>query len=110
MATKRLSKLRKDNPALAERSDVQAIAEDIDSYAAIAAVSNTEGGAILLKALYRDIAGAVEGLVGGYKTVPDVELRALCAVLEARIQLARTINRAETNKTLAEDVLKELTT
>jgi len=105
----RLALLHKKNPALAERSDVQAVAEDTDTYAALAAVTNSEGGEVLLKALNRDIASAVNNLVSGYKTLPEIELRALCATLEASIQLARTLNRAPQNLKMAEDALKELT-
>jgi hypothetical protein len=109
MAPKRLAKLRKDNPALAERTDVQLVGEDIDTYAALNGVSQSEGGAVLLKALNRDIASAIQAIVGGYKTLPEIELRALGATLEARIQLAQTLNRAPQNLQLAEEALKELT-
>jgi hypothetical protein len=106
---KRLASLKKNNPDAAARSDVQAVAEDIDKYASLKAVADSEGGKVLLQALNRDITGAVEALVAAYKTAPEHELRALVACLEARIQLARTLNRAGTNLELAEDVLKELT-
>lgn len=106
---KRLSQLKKANPEVAARADAQGVAEDIDTYAALAGVATSEGGQTLLKALNRDIAGAVNALIGGYRTLPDMELRSLCATLEARIQLARTLHRAPQNLDLAEDALKELT-
>lgn len=106
--SKRLSKIAKDNPALAEREDIKGVAEDIDQYAALAAFASSEAGAVLFASTNKGIASTVNQIVSGYKTLPEVELRALAAQLEARISFLQSLSRARTNLDDAEEYLKDL--
>lgn len=86
------------------------VAEDIDKYAALAGFASSEAGQIMLATLTDEAASTIVSLVAGYKTLPDLELRALCAQLDARLQFLRTLKRSRTNLEDAEEVLSSLTT
>lgn len=110
MSTKmvRIAKIKKDNPELAARTDVQDVAADIDLYAALAGVASSEGGKALVGALSREIASTVQEIAGGYKTLPEMELRSLGAKLAVRLIMVQSLKRARTNLDLAEDWLEGL--
>lgn len=105
----RISKIQKDSPELAARSEVKGIAEDIDIYASLRAVATSEGGKTLLAAFNADIAACINKLVAGYATMPELEMRALLAKLGTHMELAKSLNRAQSNLDYAEAALKELT-
>jgi hypothetical protein len=107
--SKRLSRISKDNPDLAGREDVKGVAQDIDIYAALKGFASSEAGAILIDALTKEIAGAVNDFASGYRTLPEIELRSLGARIDARLEFLRSLNRAGTNLDLAEAYLHELT-
>ena len=54
------------------------------------------------------VESAVNQIISGYKTLPEIELRALGAKLEARINFLQSLSRARTNLEGAEDYLKDL--
>jgi hypothetical protein len=105
---KRLAKLAKDNPNLANREEVKEVAGDIDTYAALAAFASSEAGSILTASYGKEIAATVQLIANGYKTLPEAELRALGAQLEARLNFLHSLSRARTNLDDAEAILKEL--
>lgn len=84
------------------------IQEDIDKYASISALSNLEGGKILIGGLKSDILSAISFLSGNYKTAPEMELRTVCAKLDINLNLYRAMTRAEKNKQLAIEELENL--
>lgn len=105
---KRLARIKKDRPELAERTDIQDVAADIDIYATLAGFASSDTGSLLLEAQRKEIASTVRAIVAGYKTLPEIELRALAAKLEARLNLVQSLTRAKTNLDDAEQMLKEL--
>ena len=105
---KRLATIQKNNPARAERTDVQATAEDIDLYAALASFASSEAGSVIFSSLRKEIASTVTEIATGYRTLPEMELRALAAKLESRINFLQSLSRARTNLDDAEGYLAEL--
>jgi hypothetical protein len=108
--TNRLSRVKKDNPELAERSEVQEMAADIDRYASVAALASTPGGKVLFDALLQDAASLISELTTKYREADHSVLIVLCSRLDARIALLQTLNRSRTNLELAEEALREITT
>jgi hypothetical protein len=107
--SKRLARVKKDNPDIAEREDVRVIAADADMYAALDAFGTSEAGSIIRKSLLRDVSSTIDAIAQGWRTLPHAELMALAARLEERLALTQTFARARTNLELAEDALKEIT-
>lgn len=99
---------RIENPDLRERDDVKLVANDADTYAALAAVASSEGGQILLKNLARDTQAAIEKLASQFVTLPEAELRATCAKLAASLTLFKSMINAKDNLSGAQDALEEL--
>lgn len=106
--SKRLSKLKRDNPALAERDDVKSTTEDIDRYAALASFASSDAGGVVFTFISKEIAATVSEIATGYKSLTEIELRALAAKLDTRITFLQSLSRARTNLDDAEDYLKEL--
>jgi hypothetical protein len=104
---KRINRISKDNPAAAGLEQVQGIAADVDTYAALAGFASSEAGDIIIKSIDQDVVTTIDKMLTGYKTMPELELRGLCAQLEARVQFLRTLKRAHTNQEDAEAVLAE---
>lgn len=108
MASRRFNRIVKDRPELDGRADVKEAADDVELYKAIAAFQSSEAGKVIVPALAQDVATEIEALLNGYKTMPETELRATCARIDALIGLVHTFNRAETNAQDADAVLTEL--
>lgn len=106
----RISKIQKDNPQVAAREEVRAIAVDIDTYAALAALKTSEGGVLLYKTLVKDVANCIDEITGKWNTADNLTLMGLCAKLSERITILKMLDHAKTNLELAEEALKELTT
>jgi len=106
--SKRLSSISKDRPDIAQRDDVRDVASDIDRYGDLAGFTSSEAGQIIVAALTVDVASAMSTITSGYKTMPEIELRAVAATLETRIGLLRMLKNAATNLELAEAALAEL--
>jgi hypothetical protein len=105
---KRLATIAKDNPKAAERSDVKETAADIELYSALAAFASSEAGSIVFASTAKEIAAVVSEIASGFRTLPESELRALGAKLDARITFLQSLSRASTNLDDAEAYLKEL--
>jgi hypothetical protein len=106
--SKRLSKIARDNPELAEREDVKGVTADIDTYAALAAFASSEAGGIVFASINKEIAQTVNELANKYRIMVEPELRAACAQLAARISFLQSLSRARTNLDDAEEYLKDL--
>ena len=84
------------------------VKKDIKKYTSIENVAKTEGGAILIDSLQKDVVATIDELCGKYKTATHVELIASCARLGERLALLRSINRAPKNKKMAREALEFL--
>lgn len=92
-----------------KRNDATEVAaNDADSYAALYALSTSEGGELLIDTLKQDILYAVDKLTAGYATMPEIELRALCASLGINRALVQSLTRSKANLDGALEVLDEL--
>jgi len=78
---------------------------DIKKFSALEAVSNSEGGKILVTSLEKDITSSVDELSGKYKTATLNEMVALCARLSERLSMLRAIKGASKLKKLAKEEL-----
>lgn len=105
MARKAQTKISKvtDNP----NDAVKAIADDLDKAYALEALSNFEGGKILIKGLISDIVSIVDSLALKYKKLSHVEMIVLCADLKSKMDVMRAITRARKNRDLLEGDLEE---
>ena len=99
-----LSKVRKEN---ADNAAVVAILDDLDQYAAVAAIAVQEGGELLISGLVTDVLGNVETLAGSFRTATHAELIATCASLKANLSLLRVLSRANANTDLANEALAD---
>lgn len=88
--------------------DAKLVAADADRYAAIYAVSTSEGGKILIESLKQDVIAAVDKLCNGYTTMSEIELRATCATLSVNRSLIQSLTRSKDNLDGASDALDEL--
>lgn len=77
------------------------VKKDIRKYSSIDAVSNSEGGKIVVSSLQKDIVSVIDDLASKYKTSSHVELIALCATLQARLALLRVLVRSRKLKKIA---------
>ncbi len=103
MARKKISDLTKE-----KQEEVAIIRKDVENYAAIEGVANSEGGQIIAAALRKDASGALSNLLAKYKTASDTELRAWCAVLGERLALLKSFVNAPKNRQGAIDRLDEI--
>ncbi len=95
-------------PELREDKRIKAILEDISKFESLSTLKNLEGGKSLILLLRTDVAAAVDTLASSYQKASDVELRGMCARLEARLGVLRLIMRAKKNKELTDEYLDEL--
>ena len=82
------------------------IEKDIKKYAGLEAVSGTAGGKDLIEYLQSGFVSAIDMLISKYKSGKTDELIPLIAMMEEKLNLLRTLNRASTNKKLALEALK----
>lgn len=106
---RKIQQLREQGSPLAHDSRVLEIDADVDRFAAIAAITDTEGGKELRKAMRSDIVQAINSFTAGYATLSHAELCAIGAKIDARVLLLQALGNAQTNKEDAEKLLDELT-
>lgn len=85
---------------------VEEIKKDIKKFSAIDAISNTEGGKIIVKSIQKDVISSIDDLSSKYKTATHIELISLCARLSERLSLLRVLNKAKKLKKLAQEELE----
>ena len=83
------------------------IQSDIKKYSAFASLGSTEGGALLIDVFIEDILTTVTKLSHNYKTLTHMEMVALCASLESKLDVVRTLSRSVKNRDGALDALAE---
>jgi len=94
---------------LANDPKILEVDQDIESYAAIAAFNDSEGGKELRKAMRSDIAAGINQLTSTYGKADLPELLQIIAKVDARISLLNALGNAEQNREDAEKMLDELT-
>jgi hypothetical protein len=88
--------------------ETEQVARDADAYAAVFALSTSEGGRILIESLRRDITASIDKLAAGYANLTEPVLRAECANLNVQLNVLRTLTRSKDNLDGALAVLDEL--
>lgn len=87
--------------------EVDDMMEDLGKITSISAITNAEGGKILVKGLVSDVVGAVDTLAAKYATLSLQEFIALSADIKSKIDLVRVITRAPKNKKSLEQMIGE---
>jgi len=77
------------------------VKKDIKKYSAIDAISNSEGGKIVISSLQKDVVSVIDEMISKYKVASHTELISLCATLSARLTLLRVLNRSKKLKKVA---------
>lgn len=80
----------------------------IETYGSIEAVANSRGGKVIIKSLKKDIVSGLDELCNKFKVGSHVEIIAIIAKLSERLNILRTLTRAEKNKKVFEQELAEL--
>lgn len=88
-------------------SQSKEIKKELETQSAINVIASMEGGKIITKALRKDLIVIIDRLSMGYKTMKYEELLALCADLNAKLNLVRVFNNSKTNKKILEQELEE---
>lgn len=91
-----------------KKSEVKDKQAELKRYALLESVANSEGGKMLIKGFEQEVGDAIDKLRTLYKTAAQESLRAWCAVLDGRITLLRSFNRAPNNRKLTGDEVNEL--
>jgi hypothetical protein len=82
------------------------IKEVIAKHSAIESVANSKGGKIIIASLQKDITTCISDLSRGYRTMPHMELVAICARLSEQLAMLRVLNKAKKLKNLAKEELE----
>lgn len=88
-------------------SDIEEMADRLDSVAALDALSISEGGRVLVDNLTQDIIALIDWLSIRGLTEAEAVVRGKCADLKSKIELVRSITRAKRNKDILEDEVAE---
>lgn len=84
--------------ALKDDEQLKEIAEDLKLYGDAEVFSKSTGGQKIIKSLETDVLDATILLTVRYKTAEHIELIALCAALESKIDLLRRMTQAGKKK------------
>lgn len=86
---------------------IKDIREDLDRVSAIESLSNTKGGKIFIGKLVNDIISSVDILCLKYGKLTLQEFVGLCADMNVKLDLIRTIKKARKSKKIATEDLKK---
>ena len=89
-----------------EKKDL--ITKEINKYAAIEAMVNSEGGQLIIKSLKKDIKSCIDEMISKYRSASHTELIATSAKLAERITMYRTLTGSSQLKKIASKDLEEL--
>ena len=67
----------------------------IDTYHDLKVLGQTPGGKILVTAYTRDVVSALSILANQYRTLTHIEVMAICAGMNEKLNVIHTITRAE---------------
>lgn len=87
--------------------DVPQIADDLDEIASIAAVSDTQGGKVLIKSLIADIISDIDTLSVRHKELTLQEFVGISSDLKNKGDLVKVLVNAKKNKKYLETLLEE---
>lgn len=107
--SQKTQQLKTTNPELANDPQVLAVMQDIDRYAAVAALTTSEGGKELRKAMRSDIVAGINELIASYGRAELPQMLTIVAKIDARVSLLQGLGNAKQNKEDAELILDELT-
>jgi len=93
--------MKKKTPAIKE------IEKDLDIYASLDVLADSEGGKLLISKLATDIISLAGTLGTKYKSSTHAELVGFCADLDSKYTMLLSLTRAKKNKDLATDALRE---
>ena len=86
------------------------VENDVDKYSSLESLSVSKGGVLLMEGLKSDIVDSINRLIGGYRTLPHMELIAIIASLDIKYNMHRAISKSGENKKLAKNALEEILT
>lgn len=90
-----------------KNESVKDIADDLDKVAALSALTDTEGGKVLVESLIKDIMSDLDRISSGYKTLTNQEFIGIGASLKTNIDMVRVLSRAKENKKFLEELLEK---
>lgn len=91
-----------------EKDKAESVLQDLESFAALEALANSEGGKLLVGTLTEDALNDIDALTAGYKKLSHIEIMGLCASLEKSLDTIRAIKRSTKNKNMAKEALEEI--
>jgi len=97
-----------DGKIVKETEEIKDKKEDVKYYKAIEVVAKSEGGEYLINDLKQKIADNVNTLEYSFLTLPEAQLRAICANISALLGLLRVLNKSEKNVKIKVEELSEL--
>lgn len=93
------------NPEEIDTPEVAEIKDELGSFAALEAVANSEGGQLLISSHMKDVVSIVDSLGANYNVYSHTQLMAMCAEMKTKLDMVRTLTRAEKNKTFMQETL-----
>lgn len=84
------------------------IQEDIEKFAKLDSLANSDGGKLLIEHLRKNVLSALEMVLLGYKDMPEMELRSCIARANERLIILQTLTQSYGNKKQAEKELMDL--
>ncbi|MBS1516607.1 MAG: hypothetical protein JSS91_00810 [Bacteroidetes bacterium] len=91
-----------------ETEEIKDKKEEVKRIKSIEAVAESEGGKLLIEEIKNKIAFNVDTLVNSFLTMPEAQMRAVCANIYSLLEVLRTLNRAEKDATIAVTELEKL--
>lgn len=92
---------------MSKQEKINDIEKDLQEAVALSAISESDGGKILVKSLLTDIVSAVDKLSSGYMTLTMQEFVAISATLKSNKEMLDVLVKAKGNKEYLEGLLKE---
>ena len=88
-----------------QQTNKEEIQKDVEKYSCLETISNSEAGKILVEYLENGISTAIDELLSKYKDSSN-NLIPIIAQIDEKLNLLKIITRAEANKDLAIEALK----
>lgn len=91
-----------------EKVEHKEILDDIDQYAGLVSLKDTDGGKTLIKGLQDDVVSHLYMATADCTTLSHTELIGLCLEIKTKLGLLMVITRSTQNKKDAESVLNDV--
>lgn len=92
-------------PKEPDTSEIKEIKDELGTFTALEAVANSEGGKLLIATHMSDVVSIVDALGANYSTYQHTQLMAMCAEMKTKLDMVRTLTRAEKNKKFMQETL-----